>query len=207
LEREIGHPTSRGDNITFAKTKVKLGQAVSSPVLTSTYNYGEELNNTVSHTLVINNGKLHLYGDFNDSRSGQTPNAGKTHVYRLGNGCSTEDLTIEQGGELIIGDAAANNKAEFIISGGSSLTLGNNGTLKIKEGSKLIIEDGANFTFEDGTSIQLQGPNAELVIQGKLTLGANTTFTHSGNGKIIFDQQVYKDDGTGNMHLAFGDYM
>jgi len=190
VEATDGTPPSRGDNIAFAKAKVNLGQGVGTPILTSTYNYGEELNDLVTHSQVINSGELHLYGNFNDSKTGQTPPSGNTHVYRLGNGCVSSDLVIDQNGELIIGDASVNNKAELRITDGASLTIANNGKLTVEDGSKLIIEDGGNLIFENSAQIDLAGYGSRLTIKGKLTVGDNANFTFFGDGYLIFDQNM-----------------
>lgn len=208
VEATDGTPVSRGDNIAFAKTSVNLGQGVSNPVLTSIYNYGEELHNTVTHTQVINSGKLYLYGDFGDSKTGQTPAPGNTHVYKLGSNCVSSDLVIDQDGELIIGDAAAGNKAEFRITDGASLTLKDNGKLTIKDGSQLIIEDGGNLVFEDGAQIELSGYGSRLAIKGKLSVGDNANFTFIGNGRLVFDQSIpwTQNASTGNWYQELDDY-
>lgn len=206
VEITDGTVTTKGNNIDFTLAKVNLVAPVSNPVLTTIYNYGQE--NIVSHTQVLNNGQLHLYGNFSDSNTGQTPPVGNNHVYKLGSGCLNANLTVEQNGELILGDASVGNKTELIVLPGAGLTIGNDGKLKVQEGSKLIIEDGANFIFEDGAQIELLGPNSTLEIRGKLTIGNNADFTFTGNGHLIFDQDVkWGTNSFGHPYIKIDEYM
>ncbi|TVQ80965.1 MAG: T9SS C-terminal target domain-containing protein [Flavobacteriales bacterium] len=189
VEITDGAIPTKGNNIAFTLDAINLIAPVSNPVLNNVYNYGEE--NLLSHSEVINNGVLHLYGNFNDSKTGQTPSPGGKHVYKLGVGCVADNLLVKDDGEIVLGDALVNNRAELIVMEGGSLDLGANGKLKVQNGSKLVIEDGGNFSFEDGAQIELLGPDAVLEIRGKVTVGDNATFTFNGNGRVIIDQFIY----------------
>ncbi len=190
VEITDGTITGRGDNIDYSKAKIYAGGGVSNTVLTGTYNYGEEFNNLVHHEEVKNGGLLFLYNNFADSQSGNTPPSGGQQDYRLGNGCTGQDLEISNNGELIIGEAAAGNRADFYISKDSKLTIANGGKLTIEDNSNLIIEEGAEFEFEDGATIELLNPDSKITFQGKITVDDNATFTFTGNGHLVFDQDI-----------------
>ena len=197
VEITDGTVTSMGDNIDFTLTKIKSTAPVSSTQLTNVYNYGSAIQDQITHTHVNYGGRLHVYGNFADSRTATIPPTGNTHKYYIGSFCNRDKLIVHQNGELILGDASVGNKANVFVRDGGALEIRNGGTLRVQNDSKLIIEEGANFTFEDGAQIEFNGPNAELVIEGKLTVGNNATFTYSGSGKLIFDQDIPWIPGSG----------
>jgi hypothetical protein len=208
VEATDGNPVQRGDNINFTFSKTNISAGISNTVLSSVYNYGVLENNFVHHTEVVNNGKLHLYGDLPDGVTNTTPTSGNTQEYFIGSGCIAHELKIENGGELILGDAGKGNQAILFVSINSDLKILSGGKVQVQEGSKLIIEDGANFFFEDGAEIELLGPNATLEIKGKLLVGNQATFTFSGDGRLIFDQDVkWGTNSFGHAYLKVDEYI
>ncbi|WP_417610777.1 T9SS type A sorting domain-containing protein [Owenweeksia hongkongensis] len=206
VEITNGTITGKGDNIQYTMDKVYPGQGVSNTTLTSTYNYGEEFNNQVSHQEVKNGGRMYLYSNQNDSKSGQAAPVGNHHTYYVGTGCNSAMLEIGNNGKLILGDDAVNNDASLILQANSTLTIKSGGTLRINDGSELIAFEGANFIFENGAQIELAGYGSVLKIQGKLTVGNNANFTFSGNGKLVFDQDVKWGHNGNNYYLKLDDY-
>lgn len=209
VEITDGVTSGKGDNIEFTYKYVSEGGTTNSgsySLLTSTYNYGLKSRDHVLHKNVGSGGKLLLYGNVNDGDGqGQTgpPVSGQERDYYLGNSCTEAQLSIADGGLIVIGESSVGNKANFHISSGSSLTIEGGGKLRVEDGSKLIIEDGGQLIYDANAEIDLSGNLSELIIQGKLVVTDNAILTYSGDGRIIFDQQVRQPNGT----LAFGDYM
>lgn len=206
VEITDGSIPRRGDNIAYALNKVLLAQPVSNTRLASSYNYGEE--STISHNEILANAQLLLYGNSNDSKTGKTPTIGKTHTYKLGSGCIATDLSINQDGELVLGDESVNNKAELIVLDGASLTIKNKGKLIIKDESSLIISDGGSLIIEEGAIIELPGYFSTITVKGKLSVGANASLSVNGHGKLIFNQDVpwITNTSNGNSYLKLDDY-
>ena len=100
------------------------------------------------------------------------------------------ELIIDDFGVLEIG-VDENKTGSFSIHRNNRVRLKSGGVLRIHDGSQLIVSEGANFIFEDGATIELLGPNAELVIKGKVTVGDNATLTFSGSGHMVIDQFIY----------------
>lgn len=120
----------------------------------------------------------------------------------MGNGCDNTDpvtLTIEDGGQLILGDGATRTGAlhvyfghKIIVKAGGVLELKEGSTLKLKSGSELIIESGGQVIIRNGAylitefgshllyhpdaEIHLLGSDAVLEMEGHLNLLPDSKF-------------------------------
>ena len=109
--------------------------------------------------------------------------------------CSA-DLLIDQGGALEIGDAGENYPARLVLRRGSTLRIGEGGTIRIHATSQLIVERGAELILEaggrlivddgcdvivesggqftaQGSGLELLGAHARVRIEGELVIPAD----------------------------------
>ncbi len=167
------------------------------------------------------------------------PPPGSTAKVILGNSCSSNNtININSGGKIILGDdnfqnPNGNNLAEVHIGGGSVLNINNGGEIIINKNSKLIIDRGAKLSIKQGAKIDLLAAgeiivedggeieifsNSNIVLRnndalfhlkGKLSIANNATFTFTGKGKLILDQNIpwLVDGFTGNTYLDLDNYM
>jgi hypothetical protein len=197
-------------------------------VLTKTWNVPLVVS-TLGGQDINQGGRMHLNANLPryDLPGGDPANfdetGGLARVFIGGSCGSNLTLNINQGGEMHLGDPVQSNTAYLFIGEGATVNLNSGGLLKINSGSKLyvqsggvlkiadeaqinssqiIVEEGGELIYESTADLQLHTLSSELVVQGKLSVLANATFTFTGNGKVIFDQQVF--DGTS---LQFGNYM
>ncbi len=98
---------------------------------------------------------------------------GRTAKVRFLNGTALElnpfgIITVESGSELI-------------IENGAELRL-NSGLFRVQDGAKVIIKEGGLLRYEDGATIELNGNDAQLVLEGLTYVGDNATFGFSYTG-------------------------
>ncbi|MEQ9263286.1 MAG: hypothetical protein RLP14_09010, partial [Owenweeksia sp.] len=113
-------------------------------------------------------------------------------------------LDIGANGVVEVG-AGATKTGTLTALEGTRISVNNGGKLVIKEGSRLIIDDGAELRFFDGATVEI-ATNAEVVIKGKMAVGSNTQFTFTGTGKLVFDQDMWRLDGSGNPFRDYDEY-
>lgn len=213
------HVQTTDENMGFFLNEIRLGENLifnqNGNNLTKTWN--NPLERSALTGIDINNGgKLYLNANlpYNDgtNQSLLSPNNSLSRVF-LGSDCNpSKEININNGGTLELGaDDASLKKAYLYIENGAKVNLNSGGQLTVNAGSKifvrdggklmlnanttlksaqLIIEPGAELIYDAGANIQLQGPNAELIIKGKLTVKANATLGFSGQGKLVFDQDI-----------------
>lgn len=126
------------------------------------------------------------------------PTTASTFDAYIGNlGCFPANaiVTINQGGQFIIGDNSTLNRGIVRCKSGSTIVINNGGKLIINDNSTLIIEEGARIIYDAGAQIQLLGNNAVLDIQGILQIAPNATFTFTfpgfPSGYVKFDRPGY----------------
>ena len=195
-----------------------VGSSTLPSTLSGTYNFGASDTDFTTDRLgsvtVTNGGVLSVNGDMAiglHSNGNPSPAAGSVFsVYTRDNGCNESvDITIEDGGQFIIGDdnTPTNNKARVYVTGSltypSSLTLMDGSTLIIKDNSRLVIGANCLLNVNDGASILLEGSNSVLEIQGTLKLDNNTTlalsYASGFEGYIIFSKE---SSGATNPRIA-----
>lgn len=149
-----------------------------------------------------------------DVMENYAPSGGLAKVW-IGGLCSTtEVININSGGEMILGESGTLNKAYVYVSDGAEINVNSGGTLNVNKDSKLIIqdggklvingtgqlnildlaalviEDGGNLVYESGAQLDLAGYGSRLTIKGKLSVSDNANFSFTGNGRLVFDQDV-----------------
>ena len=135
-------------------------------------------------------------------------------------------IRIQQGGELELEDDAelvVNDGGVVIIENGGNVLLENNTKIRVRKGGELflssynqlnvidqaqiIIEEGGSLRYNENSSIALANTNNTLTVQGKLALEDDAIFTYSGNGHLVFDQNVWKTDpNTGQAYQALDEF-
>ncbi len=110
------------------------------------------------------------------------------------NSCSFDlpqltEVVIEDGGVLELGSSQGKT-GHAVVQLNSILRVKAGGKVIVHNQGKLTIEEGGEFILEEGASLELLDKDAALVVRGKLTLGDNATLTFSGNGKLVFDQDI-----------------
>lgn len=135
--------------------------------------------------LVINHRNYHL--GFN-TQIGPYPRSHTSFTaYTHGASCHSSYIIVNDGGTVELGDSInvpQNNVGNLVITSGTYLELENGSTLRINTGSTLTIEPGAELIIHPGATIELDGQEAILEIQGKLTLKDNTIFAPNGSGFV-----------------------
>lgn len=147
-----------------------------------------------------------LYGnDFRDLKSFAVGNGGILQVNgvgtsRFGNGVTLSgqpvtvqpncddiiDLSIENGGQLVIGEGQ--RVGTMRTGNGSTITIGSNATLKISNSSQLVVQSGSRLTIEANSIIELADINSRIIIEDGGELIINGQFNFSGNGHFRFEQ-------------------
>ncbi|MCC6683898.1 MAG: T9SS type A sorting domain-containing protein [Bacteroidia bacterium] len=195
-----------------------VGSSTLPSTLSGTYNFGASGTDFTTDRLgsvtVTNGGVLSVNGDMAiglHSNGNPSPAAGSVFsVYTRDNGCNESvNITIEDGGQFIIGDdnTPTNNKARVYVTGSltypSSLTLMDGSTLIVKDNSRLVIGANCLLNVNDGASIQLEGNNSVLEIQGTLKLDNSTTlalsYANGFEGYILFSKE---SSGATNPRIA-----
>lgn len=153
----------------------------------SEYNFHENtathipLNLSVEGTMYVNNGSV---------ASGGQPALSNSH-FDCWITCPASNVTVQNGGEIEIGDPSVNNTGTLIVQRSVVLDIKNNGTIIVNEGSNLVIEYSGILKFNQGAKIILNGPNAVLHIKGRLELAPGATFEvvggAAGKGYIIWE--------------------
>ncbi len=130
---------------------------------------------------------------------------------------SLSEINIRNGGVMVIeagGEANIRNDAQInineggmmIIEDGGEADLWDDAALNINDGGQLIIEDGGvvavhnigalnvrpggSLNYQKGAVLFLENYSSTVKVQGNVTVADNATFTISGLGKMIFDQDV-----------------
>jgi hypothetical protein len=142
---------------------------------------------------IKNGGILRINGNkpVNFANSGCPLGHNKPYNFHVGfdDPSQNTELTVESGGQLILGNISPNRIAIVRFKAGSTLKISAGGKLIINNNSKLIIEPGAKLIYEEGAIIELNGNDAVLEISGELHLGQNANFTFtfppSGNSGYI----------------------
>lgn len=207
-EGALVNGTSRGNNAEFMLKQILDGGSTTSSSfasLTNTYNYGANSRDHVVHKRVDNGGALLLYGNQGDADGSlPAPPSGKIHEYFLGqSACASANLTIGDGGTVVVGESSVGNTAIFHIQPGSSLTIESGGSIRIEGESQFVIEDGGELIIHPNANIDLEGLLSKMTIKGKLHILNNATFSFTGKGHIVLNQQLGKFDANGNW---FNDY-
>lgn len=187
--------------------------------------------------LYINSNKP-IYDEVPDPLGKNFPPPGSVSKVILGSPCSfNHNININSGGKLILGDnnfksLGGNNLAEVHVGSGSILNINSGGEIIVNKNSKLIIDKGANLSIKKGGKIDLLAageiivedggefeiyPSANIILRneealfhlkGKLSITKDATFTFSGQGKLILDQNIpWLIDASGNSYLHLDDYM
>lgn len=212
------HITITNENANWLRREIKNAfrtvEAVSNGIIISNdmvFNYGRATKNFCSKSISVQNGgilgvNMNLpTGYLNEA----VPLTGSSYAVETYNSC-VEKLVIKvkDNGKLILGDANSNT-GKFILAENSSLNLLDNSTLSIYNNSTLLIKKGAQMLIGKNAKINLLGPNARIIIEGRLEVLEGATFTFNGQGYITIatsEIELQKDaaiafNGTGKNNL------
>ncbi|MGV3597284.1 MAG: right-handed parallel beta-helix repeat-containing protein [Bacteroidota bacterium] len=101
--------------------------------------------------------------------------------------CNGKQLSLQNGGKLIVGGDLPTEVSEFRVRKGTTLIIHTGGELRIKNNSRLIVEPGGVLLVDPSSSIVLDGANAILEIRGIISLAANGEFKPTGTGFVLFN--------------------
>ena len=104
--------------------------------------------------------------------------------------CAPPMVRIFSGGLFRLGDPQNGQRADMHFRSGSVLELHAGAELIVHDQSRFILEEGAELRISPGAVIRLDGPDAELLIQGKVSLDPDASFAPVGAGRIVFDQHM-----------------
>jgi hypothetical protein len=169
-------------------------QAVLPNTFGSKFNYAQTAKKYIKGNTSINSGGiLQCNGNYKlnyGTNEDELATTGST-LYLYTADCDVPEITINNGGQFIAGDATPspnNNKAIVTFASGSKLRINTGGMLTIHKGCKIIIEVGATLIVEQGAIMRI-AETGVLEIKGTLQLGNNSTFTtvavpNQGLGKV-----------------------
>ncbi|MCA1764016.1 MAG: T9SS type A sorting domain-containing protein [Flavobacteriales bacterium] len=83
--------------------------------------------------------------------------------------------------ELNDGVIEVREGSKLIIDNGAELRL-NSGSIKVFDGGEILIKEGGLLIFEDNVNLELNGNDAQLVLEGLTYVGDNATFGFSYTG-------------------------
>jgi hypothetical protein len=133
----------------------------------------------ISHNVDVNtNGKVQVAGDLTV--------------------CGSE-MTVNSGGEVYIPNTDPAYPTTMEVDNGGILKLKSGSVLRVENNSTLRIASAGKLTIYPNTQIILDGPHANLIIEGTLDLQANATFSiqggASGLGFVTFRKDINPDNG------------
>ena len=165
--------------------------AFPSTLSSQTFNFGNNTTDRVKSITVGSNAALRINADEEVGLTGSSepnPTTGSSFTaYTYGANCfGSSSIVVQNTGELSIGDNSVNNKGRLYITNGSSLTLQQGSSLIIADNSRLVIEPGAALYLSGTSTIELQGANSVIEIQGDLNISSGATFEYTGDGFIRF---------------------
>ena len=111
-------------------------------------------------------------------------------ICKTAQNCTSPEVRIFSGGLFRLGDPLNDHAADMHFRSGSVLELHAGSELIVHDQSRFILEEGAELRIYPGAVIRLDGPDAELLIQGKIRLGPDASFAPLGTGRIVFDQHM-----------------
>lgn len=149
--------------------------------LGNVYNYGNDVKHKLHSLTIKSSGQLHVNGNF-ETEYGDKPAPMAGSEFYLESISCDEEVVIEGGGKMVLGDKFSGNRARLVFSHGSTLRIKNGGQLIINDNSSLIIEKGAKIEYEPGADIRLLGNEAVLEIKGDLYLSPDAIFTFTYPG-------------------------
>jgi hypothetical protein len=149
------------------------------------FNYALAHKKDVKGNIIINNGGalyFNKHAKVNYATAADELAIKATTRYFQTSGCEISQLTVNEGGKIIVGDIGPtpiNNKGIVTVSAGSALILNSGSQFIIHKGSKVIIEEGASIIFNQGATIQI-AETGILEIRGRLFIGDNAVFSFDG---------------------------
>tara|TARA_R110002012_G_scaffold321998_1_gene553352 strand:+ start:90169 stop:93585 length:3417 start_codon:yes stop_codon:yes gene_type:complete len=169
------------------------------------YNFTEFTDNRIysgfinnGESLLINNDVASAFPSSNISN----PNV-DSHIRVTASGVSNcnyrpTEITVEDSGEIIIGDGADFTGELYMLSG-TSLRFNEGSRLVINEGSSLTMDCGSQFIFEEGAEIVNNSGN----------LFINTEIEYIGSGEFPYDYEVGNgvNIDTENINLTGPEYV
>ncbi len=174
--------------------------------LTSIYNYGnpahkfiKQLDIDSAGVLSINNNTYNIGYLGQDSLYAASQSTFK--AYTSSSNCKGSWVKVHNSGLFEVGGLDSYGIA--YITSGTSVEVYSGGTLRVHDLSRLVIEEGAELIIHPGAIIELKGEEAELVLQGLVTLKPNADFSFDGNGFVRFDQSTDMTQAGMNAHWAF----
>ncbi len=229
------HPTVTDKNSVFfiAYVAPDFGQHLSEELTNRIYNFGKsdepvdqvactspirKTPNDIDHDVsVLAGGKLNINQlekiSFTDIQSNPTSTYGSTFVVNLIKGCGDKPtLTIDNGGELSIGDFTngenkgilyvgesllevldggyifLDKESKIVIEKGGELKIEAGGHLRLIKGAQIIVETGGKLSIDQDALIDLWWNNSNIHIKKEGELEINGGFDFTGSGFFQFDE-------------------
>ncbi len=160
------------------------------------FNFGENTSDIIFNDLTVKNqGSLYINGNYatdnisrNSSFSNPQTATKENSTFTVYTSCKkTVKITIDNGSYLNIGDY--NRGGILHIQQGSELLLKNGSTTILDANSKIVIGNGGKLLFEAGALLNLLKSTStiEILNGGKIQIGPDATFTFSGEGYMVFE--------------------
>ncbi len=117
-------------------------------------------------------------------------------------GASSKNLLVDEGGLLYVGEGEYQTGDLHLLKG-TTLTIGNNGSLYIRENSKVIVHEGAQLIVENGGKIVNYG---EILLNGlpeTMDLANNGVLRYEDGARIIMPRSAASIHfNGGDLHIA-----
>jgi Pregnancy-associated plasma protein-A/Secretion system C-terminal sorting domain len=160
-----------------------FGATLPTPTATR-FLYGNDFRDLKSFT-VRNNGILQVNGVGTSRFGNGVPLSGQPVTVQP-NCNDIIDLSIETGGQLVIGEGQ--RVGTMRTGNGSTITIQSGATIRISNSSQLVVQSGSKLTIEENAIIQLDDLNSRITIEDGGELEIKGQFNFSGNGHFRFEQ-------------------
>jgi Secretion system C-terminal sorting domain len=184
----IQHVEVNNDMITWVmgqvQTSVNLLQPnIGSSITNATYNFANRRRDNIPTVNIGNNGVVRVNAAGNAGFGNEVNNAPNPFNVIIDPSCGNSTVTVQNNGTLRLGDGA--RLGNIRVRNGGNLRIETNGNLVIEPNSQLIIENGGKLIVESNANINLVGTESKIVIQsgGQLVLNSGT-FQPTGQGHL-----------------------
>lgn len=149
------------------------------------YNFGNKLR-TIPRSVVHNGGIMYV----NDAGKLEFRNVieiTQNVVHEAWTKSCNADITVENGGALILGEDKTDNvvrKAWVHIVAGTTVHIQSGGILRLAQGSRLMVEEGARLIIDADAVVDLRTDQDRIEVYGTLEVGG--AFDFSGLGYFEF---------------------
>lgn len=133
---------------------------------------------------------------------------GESYTYDGKPHLNMAELTLLEGSEVIVngGELRINRDSKIIVKNGATLRINENSVVDLVDKAQIVIEDGGEFILEKNTTINLGHYESIIQFEGKVSILEDATLSFTGNGKLVFNQEIGEFDVYHNWYQPFDKY-